>query len=209
MSKKLQIALSLLGLLAVLAVTVFSITGWATTEEHTNAETVAQETMSAHGIEAPVKSLETLSPVQNVLQADENPSETGAVSREESDPAPYRLSDEERIAVESAVMCEAGGECVEGQMMVAQCILDGTLRNHFDVFECIDRYQIASTDYSEVTQEVKDSVSRIFDNGERVTEEKADLWYNPAIVQSAWHEEQQYVITIGLHRFFWMNNDMN
>ena len=41
----------------------------------------------------------------------------------------------------------------------------------------------------------------------RVIEEKADLWYNPAITSSEWHEEQQYVITIGSHRFFWMRDD--
>ena len=92
---------------------------------------------------------------------------------------------------------------------MAQCILDGTLRNGYNIFQTIDKYQIASTSYSNVTDEVKESVSRVFDDGERITEQKADLWYNPALVQSSWHEQQQYVITIGLHRFFWMNDSMN
>lgn len=116
----------------------------------------------------------------------------------------YKLSEAERCAVESIVMCEAGGEGVRGEMMVAQCILDGMLRFDFSVDEYIDHYKVMSTSYSRVTDEVRDSVSRVFDNGERVTEEKADLWYNPAIVASAWHEEQRYVITVGSHRFFWM-----
>jgi spore germination cell wall hydrolase CwlJ-like protein len=61
-----------------------------------------------------------------------------------------------------------------------------------------------STSYANVTDEVRESVSKVFDDGERVTEEKADLWYNPAITASDWHEAQQYVITVGSHRFFWM-----
>lgn len=118
-----------------------------------------------------------------------------------------KLSDYERAAIECIVMCEAGGEGEKGQMMVAQCILEGMLRYDFTISEYIDCYKVMSTDYSNVTDEVRNSVSRVFDNGERVTDAKADLWYNPAITSSAWHEEQQYVTTIGSHRFFWMLDD--
>ena len=94
-------------------------------------------------------------------------------------------------------------------MMVAQSILDGSLRNGFNVYQTISSYQIHSTSYSNVTDEVRESVSRVFDDGERITEEKTDLWYAPALVESSWHEEQQYIITVGSHRFFWMNSDMD
>ncbi len=208
MSKKLRIAAPLCGLLAVAVIALFCITGFAAGDEETSAQAVTVETMSAQGIEAPTKNLETLAPVQNVTQGERNPEE----EEEDSSPvptgvSPYELTDEERIAVECAVMCEAGGEEVRGQMMVAQCILDGAQRNGISVIDSIDEYQVASTSYSRVTEQVKESVSRVFDDGERVTEEKADLWYNPALVQSSWHEQQHYVITIGLHRFFWMNDD--
>ena len=208
MSKKLRIAAPLCGLLAVAVIALFCITGFAAGDEETSAQAVTVETMSAQGIEAPTKNLETLAPVQNVTQGERNPEE----EEEDSSPvptgvSPYELTDEERIAVECAVMCEAGGEEVRGQMMVAQCILDGAQRNGISVIDSIDKYQVASTSYSRVTEQVKESVSRVFDDGERVTEEKADLWYNPALVQSSWHEQQHYVITIGLHRFFWMNDD--
>ena len=116
----------------------------------------------------------------------------------------YVLSDSERETVERIVMCEAGGEGERGQMMVAQCILEGMLRYGFTIDEYIDTYKVMLTSYSNVTDEVRKSVSRVFDDGSRVTEAKADLWYNPAITPSQWHEEQQYVITIGSHRFFWM-----
>ncbi len=208
MSKKLRMAAPLCGLLAVAVIALFCITSFAAGDEKSSTQAVTVETMSAQGIEAPNKNLETLAPVQNVTQGEQNPEEENSALGP-TGVSPYELTDDERVAVECAVMCEAGGESVRGQMMVAQCILDGTLRNNYDAFETIEKYQIASTSYSNVTDEVKDSVSRIFDDGERVTEEKADLWYNPALVQSAWHEEQHYVITIGLHRFFWMNDDMD
>ena len=120
----------------------------------------------------------------------------------------YALSPDERRIVECAVMCEAGGEGLKGEMMVAQSILDGTLRNGFDVIQSIKAYDVATTSYSYVTDEVREAVSRVFDDGQRVTMEKTDLWYNPGLVMSLWHEEQQYVTTVGNHRFFWMNQDM-
>jgi len=132
---------------------------------------------------------------------------TYTVPEQEPRDSGYDLSEAERIAVECAVMCEAGGEGEMGQMMVAQCILDGALRNEFDIYETIDYYAIMSTSHSNVTDQVVNSVSRVFDNGERVVEEKADLWYNPHITPSEWHEDQQYVITVGSHRFFWMLDD--
>jgi len=116
----------------------------------------------------------------------------------------YQLTDYERTRVEQIVMCEAGGESKQGQMMVAQCIKEGLNRFDYSIDEYIDEYKVFLTSASNVTDEVKDSVSRVFDDGERVTSESADLWYNPALVQSQWHEEQQYVTTIGSHRFFYM-----
>ena len=114
------------------------------------------------------------------------------------------LTSDERKIVECIVMCEAGGEGVKGQMMVAQSIRDGMARYDLSVKEYLNVYSVAMTDYSNVTNEVSNSVFRVFDRGERVTEQHTDLWYNPAIVQSTWHEEQQYVTTVGSHRFFYM-----
>lgn len=117
-----------------------------------------------------------------------------------SDPG-YVLTDEERAVVEAAVMAEAGGESFEGQMMIAQCILDGSLRKGVDVITFIEQSQIVTS-----TKEPYDScckaVSAVFDMGKRVTDEVADIWYAPAITYSEWHESQIYVTTIGAHKFF-------
>lgn len=126
---------------------------------------------------------------------------------EEHDPLQdekYNLTSDERKLVECIVMCEAGGEGVKGQMMVAQSIRDGMARYDLTVSEYLDVYSVAMTDYCNVTNEVSNSVFRVFDRGERVTEQHTDLWYNPTLVQSSWHEEQQYVTTVGSHRFFYM-----
>lgn len=123
-------------------------------------------------------------------------------------PSPYVLTASERTLLERAVMAEAGGESYQGQMMVAQCILDGALRNGFDVATSIRRYQIVTTNRT-VSDSVKNAVSAVFDSGERVTEQKADLWYAPYLCSSSWHENQVYVTTIGVHKFFWMRNSMS
>lgn len=191
----------------------FSLTTWAGTEGASAAEpvSVAVETVEAENLNAPAKVMETVAPQETVNESDFNPD--SALEEDDSvvvtGDSGYILDDSERIAVECAVMCEAGGEGIEGQMMVAQSILDGSLRNGFNVYQTISSYQIHSTSYSNVTDEVRESVSRVFDDGERITEEKTDLWYAPALVESSWHEEQQYIITVGSHRFFWMNSDMD
>lgn len=122
--------------------------------------------------------------------------------------SPYELSDSERHIVEQTVMAEAMGESYEGQMAVAQAILDGALRNGFDVITSIRRYQIVTRYDIEASTSVKNAVAAVFDRGERVTENKMDLWY-ATWTYSSWHESQLYITTIGTHRFFWMNSNMN
>lgn len=214
-------------LIFCLMVGVFAIGSLAVdqpAENEPTAVTMDVAAMDVGGIAAPNTAQETLPPQRNVTEADENPdsayqplSPATASVEDENNPDTFRspggdsgytLTDDERIAVECAVMCEAGGEGVKGQMMVAQSILDGSLRNDFTVIQTISRYQIASTAHYLVSEQVMESVSRVFDDGERITEEKTDLWYNPSMVVSAWHEQQHYVITVGSHRFFWMNDDM-
>jgi len=118
---------------------------------------------------------------------------------------PYNLTLQERQLVERCVMAEAGNESYKGQMAVAQAILDGTLRTGLDVASSIKRYRIVSRSDIPVSESVKKAVSAVFDYGERVTPEKMDVWYAPKRVYSAWHESQNYVTTIGNHKFFWMN----
>ncbi len=204
MSRKLHIAFPACFLLvATLLIGYFGMVGFSvgdSTASNVPAETiVSSQEISTLNVNAPITAVQT-----NVSQESADTVEAYVYTGDSG----YELTDRERIAVECAVMCEAGGEGERGQMMVAQSILDGSLRNDFGVEMTISEYKIHSTSYSNVTEEVQESVAKVFDEGIRVTEEKTDLWYNPALVKSEWHEEQTYVITVGSHRFFWMNNDM-
>lgn len=202
MSYKLHISMSIIVLIvAVLVFSFFGMNTMATSDEVPVAEkagvtlTVEQRSPSAIDEEY----FENLALSQSVETVE------GYI---ETSGSGYELTDAERSAVECAVMGEAGGEGEKGQMMIAQCILDGCTRNSINPVVMIAEYQVASAYPYQVTDEVRESVSKVFDDGLRVTEEKADLWYNPAIVASEWHEGQQYVTTIGYHRFFWCNYDI-
>lgn len=195
-----------------LAVLVFSIFGMDSKAVSDSPQgdagdavvTYTVDPWSAGGLAEPTAAQETTAALQNAENDASSDSDLSKVPAQEHRDSGYELTDDERKMVERIVMCESGGEGERGQMMVAQCILEGMLRYGYTIDEYIENYKVMITSYSNVTDEVKNSVSRVFDNGERVTEEKVDLWYNPAITASAWHEQQEYVMTVGSHRFFWM-----
>ena len=113
----------------------------------------------------------------------------------------YELTAEERNMVERVVMGESGGEEYIGQQAVAQCILNAceiTGNRPAAIIEGL-RY---TSHRPEPTQSVKDAVSAVFDDGEKVIKETAIYFYAPELVYSEWHETQQYVCTIGCHKFF-------
>lgn len=188
---------------AMLVFCIFGMDSKAASTNIRDSEAEVTYTVSANGMAVPTMAQQTASTlaVENETQS---VTESDSVPPQEHRDSGYELNDTERMMVERIVMCEAGGEGERGQMMVAQCILEGMLRYNYSIDEYIENYKVMITSYSNVTDEVKNSVSRVFDNGERVIEEKVDLWYNPAITPSDWHESQEYVTTIGSHRFFWM-----
>lgn len=115
----------------------------------------------------------------------------------------YPLTDEERYVVECLVAGEAGGESLEGQMAVAQCILNATIRSNISISEVKSTYGYAGWSNSpESYPTVAQAVSAVFDSGEVVTDEFILWFYNPAYGYSSFHESQKFVIEIGGHRFF-------
>lgn len=113
----------------------------------------------------------------------------------------YRLTDEERDLVERVVMAEAGGEPHEGQMAVAQCILNACLLDGIRPEEVIVKYKYTDARPTP-TNAVKMAVEAVFDKGEKVIDSEAKYFYAPNLVKSEWHESQVYICTIGSHRFF-------
>ena len=128
--------------------------------------------------------------------------ETADISEDtiESDPRFY-LSDYERAELESLVMAESGAESYEGQMGVAQCILNACEKEGKQPSEIAIMYRY--TKHRPAPNEsVKEAVRAVFDRGEVITDAKILYFYAPALVYSAWHESQTYVLTVGGHKFF-------
>ena len=113
----------------------------------------------------------------------------------------YKLTAEERDLIERVVMGEAGGEEYIGQQAVAQCILNACELVNARPAEIIDSLSY-TTHRPEASQSVKDAVSEVFDDGVKILPETAMYFYAPGLVHSEWHETQEYLCTIGCHRFF-------
>lgn len=136
----------------------------------------------------------------NILPPDTNA--PAAETVEPTEPAVrYPLTDAERDVVERVVMAEAGGESFEGQMLVAQCILNAAEKRGVDPSEAVVLYSYTKS-RPDPTQRVKDAVVAVFDRGETVVDEPILYFYNPALVTSDFHESQIFVIEEGGHRFF-------
>lgn len=116
-------------------------------------------------------------------------------------PVRFYLSASERDTVERVVMAEAGGESFEGQMLVAQCILNAAEKEGVQPSEAVVIYSYTSS-RPDPTQSVKDAVAAVFDRGEVAIDAPVMYFYNPALVTSNWHESQIFVAEVGGHRFF-------
>lgn len=140
---------------------------------------------------------------ENVIEEPkEEIEDTADISEDTIESGPrFYLSDYERAELESLVMAEAGGESYEGQMAVAQCIIDACEKEGKQPSEIAVMYRYTKHRPAP-SESVKEAVSAVFDRGEVVTEENILYFYAPAIVYSEWHETQTYVTTIGGHRFF-------
>ena len=116
----------------------------------------------------------------------------------------FKLSEHERWIVECMVMGEAGGESYKGKVLVAQCILNACLREDIQPSEVRTTYKYFGWD-EEPSDEVKEVVSAVFDDGYMVVDEPILYFYAPKVCNSAWHETQRFVIEEGGHRFFTLN----
>lgn len=116
-------------------------------------------------------------------------------------PVRFYLSASERDTVERVVMAESGGESFEGQMLVAQCILNAAEKEGVQPSEAVVIYSYTSN-RPDPTQSVKDAVAAVFDRGEVANDAPVMYFYNPALVTSDWHESQIFVAEVGGHRFF-------
>lgn len=126
---------------------------------------------------------------------------TDAWAREGGFEKRYSLTDAERYEVASVVMAEAGGECYAGKIAVAQCILQAAEDDGISVVDVLVEYAYTSK-RPEPSQECLDAVGDVFDLGFVATTRPIKYFYNPALVDSPFHESQIYIMTIGGHKFY-------
>ena len=119
---------------------------------------------------------------------------------EEKEPYFY-LSDYERQVVEYIVTGESIGEPYEGQVAVAQCILNAALKDGIQPSEVRTKYKYSGWN-TNPTDSVKQAVSAVFDDGYTVTDEKIMYFYAPKYSKGRFHNTQKFIMEIGGHRFF-------
>ncbi len=120
---------------------------------------------------------------------------------EEPVPVVFYLTDQERDVVERVVMAESGGEQFDGQKLVAQCILNACEKTGLQPSEAVVEYKYTGS-RPEPTEQVKEAVSAVFDDGDFYTDEPILFFYAKKYVEGKWHETQDFVVELGGHRFF-------
>ena len=129
--------------------------------------------------------------------------------------SPINLTEDDRWFIESVVAGECAYEPYEGKLAVAQCYFDAMIKDGLTAREVKEVYQYAgwNPDLDKQNRkmyiEVMDAVHDIFDMGQFVTEKPILFFYAPSLCDSPWHESQNYAMTIGGHKFFYLTEDEN
>jgi hypothetical protein len=113
----------------------------------------------------------------------------------------FPLDDDEFITACRMVMGEAGAEPYDGMIAVAQCILAACQADGIVPSEVRTEYRYAGWK-EEYSDKVERAVLAVFRDGTRVCDEEIIFFYAPKLCTSKWHETQDYVLTIGGHKFF-------
>lgn len=127
----------------------------------------------------------------------------------------YPITEDDRYVIECIVAGEAKGEPIEGKMAVAQCLLNAMAKDGLSASDVREKYQYSGWDDElqnsnpDCWGEVCEAVSRVFDDGEFVSENPILYFYAPKRVYSRWHESLNHAVTIGGHKFFYLDNDVN
>ena len=134
---------------------------------------------------------------------------------EYSRPPFFNLTETDRKTIQYIVAGEAKGEPMEGKMAVAQCILHGMVKSDWSAERVRIEYQYSGWDDElenvnpEAWAEVVEAVSRVFDDGELISDKPILYFYAPDITSSSWHESLNHAVTIEGHKFFYLDEDIN
>ena len=146
--------------------------------------------------------IETEPIVETEPTEETEPVEEEAIETEPVEIEPFfYLSDYERQVVECMVMGESGAEPYEGQVLVAQCILNACIKEGIQPSRVRTKYQYSGWNKNP-SESVKKAVSEVFDDGYKITEEFILYFYAPKYSSGRWHETQKFIIQVGGHKFF-------
>ena len=132
---------------------------------------------------------------------------------EYSRPPFFNLTEAERKMIQYIV--EAKGEPMEGKMAVAQCILNGMVKSDWSAERVRIEYQYSGWDDElenvnpEAWAEVVEAVSRVFDDGELISDKPILYFYAPKHSDGKWHKTLEFAFEISGHRFFYLDEDVN
>lgn len=114
------------------------------------------------------------------------------------------INETERDLIERVVAAEARGECFEGLCAVAQTIKDRGDSWGMSYTEVVSApYQFAKPYNGEISDDVKQAVSCVFDQGYRVFDETTTHFYAwDQIAPPSWTKEKVYLGNIGGHAFY-------
>lgn len=160
--------------------------------EDVEGVTVETEKIEVYPEEVLKEAIEEITPV---FKADPS-----VIKPIEEEPLFY-LSNYQRWVVECMVTGESIGEPYDGQIAVAQCILNACIKGNMQPSDVRKAYKYSGWNEN-ITESVKKAVSAVFDEGYKITDEPILYFYAPKSVKSKWHESQNFVIEIGGHRFF-------
>ena len=113
------------------------------------------------------------------------------------------LSPADRDLAERIVMGEAGHTGYTGMALVAQTLRDNFVRGGYsDIATVISTHGYYGSTSITPTQECKDVVNFIFDQGGAAVQHRVLVFYASNYCSSSWHESQQFVCQYGYQRFF-------
>lgn len=176
-----------------------STTNQTTEIDSTKIETEKTETEKAEGEKtSDNQTNDTTKPVSDTTS---KPLTTVKSTTKVESTSCFYLSDYERSVVECVVMGEAGGETYEGQILVAQCLLNACLKDNLQPSKARTQYGYNGWN-NNPSKSVKRAVSDVFDKGHKATDEPILYFYSTKYTTSSWHESQRFVCEVGDHRFF-------
>lgn len=128
---------------------------------------------------------------------------------------PFHLTEYELWFVECVIAGECAYEPYAGKLAVAQCYFDAMLKDGLSATEVKSVYRYSGWNENldkqdpKAYDEVKNAIMDVFYGGKFVTEKPILFFYAPRWCDSPWHESQNYAMTIGGHKFFYLTEDEN